>query len=127
MGNKRERTDIIRRIISEEQIGSQEELMKRLETHGVNVTQSTLSRDFKSLNISKIPHPEKGYVYVLNDEIAAEQTAIKVGKVNVDEQPDLARQFRVMSIPTLMVFKNGEMVRREVGGRSKEEILAMVD
>ena len=39
------------------------------------------------------------------DEIAAEQTAIKVGKVNVDEQPDLARQFRVMSIPTLMVFK----------------------
>ena len=73
MGNKRERTDIIRRIISEEQIGSQEELMKRLETHGVNVTQSTLSRDFKSLNISKIPHPEKGYVYVLNDEIAAEQ------------------------------------------------------
>lgn len=61
------------------------------------------------------------------DEIAAEQTAIKVGKVNVDEQPDLARQFRVMSIPTLMVFKNGEMVRREVGGRSKEEILAMVD
>ena len=61
------------------------------------------------------------------DEIAAEQTAVKVGKVNVDEQPDLARQFRVMSIPTLMVFKNGELVRREVGGRSKEEILAMVD
>ena len=61
------------------------------------------------------------------DEIAAEQTAIKVGKVNVDEQPDLARQFRVMSIPTLMVFKNGDLVRREVGGRSKEEILAMVD
>ena len=61
------------------------------------------------------------------DEIATEQTAIKVGKVNVDEQPDLARQFRVMSIPTLMVFKNGDLVRREVGGRSKEEILAMVD
>ena len=45
----------------------------------------------------------------------------------MDEQPDLARQFRVMSIPTLMVFKNGEMVRREVGGRSKEDILALME
>ena len=61
------------------------------------------------------------------DEIADEQTAIKVGKVNVDEQPELARQFRVMSIPTLMVFKNGDLVRREVGGRSKADILALVD
>ena len=61
------------------------------------------------------------------DEIADEQTAIKVGKVNVDVQPELARQFRVMSIPTLMVFKNGDLVRREVGGRSKEDILALVD
>ena len=61
------------------------------------------------------------------DEIADEQTAIKVGKVNVDEQPELARQFRVMSIPTRRVFKNGDLVRREVGGRSKEDILALVD
>ena len=61
------------------------------------------------------------------DEIADEHAEIKVGKVNVDEQPELARQFRVMSIPTLMVFKNGDMVRREVGGRSKEEILALMD
>lgn len=60
------------------------------------------------------------------DEIAQEQTAFKVGKVNVDEQPELARQFRVMSIPTLMVFKGGELVRREVGGRAKEDILAMM-
>ncbi len=61
------------------------------------------------------------------DEIADEQPGIKVGKVNVDEQPELARQFRVMSIPTLMVFKNGDLVRREVGGRSKEDILALMD
>lgn len=73
MGNKKQRTDIIRRIISEELIGSQEELMKRLDSHGVSVTQSTLSRDFKSLNISKTPHPEKGYVYVLNDDMASEK------------------------------------------------------
>ncbi len=60
------------------------------------------------------------------DEIAGEQTQIKVGKVNVDDEEDLARQFRVMSIPTLMVFKNGELVRREAGGKSKEEILEMI-
>lgn len=60
------------------------------------------------------------------DEIASEQTVVKVGKVNVDDQPELARKFRVMSIPTLMVFKDGELSRREVGGRSKEEILEMV-
>lgn len=61
------------------------------------------------------------------DEIAEEQNGIKVGKVNVDDEGELARQFRVMSIPTLMVFKDGELVRREVGGRSKEEILEMID
>ena len=60
------------------------------------------------------------------DEIAAEQDKVKVGKVNVDEQQELARQYRIMSIPTLMLFENGEMVRREVGGKSKEEILEMI-
>ena len=59
------------------------------------------------------------------EEIANEQTSVKVGKVNVDNEPDLARQYRIMSIPTLMVFRGGEPVRREVGGRSKEEILKM--
>ena len=60
------------------------------------------------------------------EEVAREQTAVKVGKVNVDSEPELARQYRIMSIPTLMVFRGGEMVRREVGGRSKEEILEMI-
>lgn len=59
------------------------------------------------------------------EEIAREQSAVKVGKVNVDDEPDLARQYRIMSIPTLMVFRDGEIARREVGGKSKEEILEM--
>ncbi|MCI9444674.1 MAG: thioredoxin [Oscillospiraceae bacterium] len=59
------------------------------------------------------------------EEVAREQTAVKVGKVNVDNEPELARQYRIMSIPTLIVFRDGEPVRREVGGRSKEEILEM--
>ena len=51
----------------------------------------------------------------LVDEIAEEQDAVKVGKINVDEQPELAQEFSVMSIPTLMVFKNGAVVKKSVG------------
>ena len=61
------------------------------------------------------------------DEVAEEQAAVTVGKVNVDDEPELARQYRIMSIPTLMVFRSGELVRRETGGRSKEEIIEMLD
>ena len=60
------------------------------------------------------------------DEIAAERTDIKVGKVNVDEQPELAAQFGVISIPTLVVIKNGEAVARSVGARPKDAILEML-
>lgn len=60
------------------------------------------------------------------DEIAEEMPEIKVGKVNVDEQIDLAQQFRVMSIPTLLVFKNGEMVQQSIGVQTKAAILDML-
>lgn len=60
------------------------------------------------------------------DEIAGEREDIVVGKVNVDEQPDLASQFRVMSIPTLLVLKNGEVQKQAVGAHTKEEILSML-
>ncbi|HIW22005.1 MAG TPA: thioredoxin, partial [Candidatus Dorea intestinavium] len=49
------------------------------------------------------------------DEIANEVTDVKICKVNVDEQPELAKEYKVMSIPTLIVFKDGQMVKREVG------------
>lgn len=51
----------------------------------------------------------------------------KVGKVNVDEQRELASEYRVMSIPTIIVFKNGEIVDKAVGVRSKEEFAAMIE
>ena len=60
------------------------------------------------------------------DEIAAERGDIKVGKVNVDEQPELAAQFGVMSIPTLVVMKGGRVVNQMVGARPKSQILAML-
>lgn len=60
------------------------------------------------------------------DEIAEENQDIKVCKVNVDEEPDLAGQFSVMSIPTLVVMKNGEVQKTSVGVQPKEAILEMV-
>jgi len=60
------------------------------------------------------------------DEIAAERGDIKVGKINVDEQPELAAQFGVMSIPTLVVMKEGKIVNQAVGARPKNAILGML-
>ena len=60
------------------------------------------------------------------DEIASERGDIKVGKVNVDEQPELAAQFGVMSIPTLVVMKNGKIVNQVTGARTKAQILDML-
>ena len=60
------------------------------------------------------------------EEIAAERPDIKVGKVNVDEESELAGQFRVMSIPTLVVIKDGQVVNQAVGARTKKQILDML-
>lgn len=60
------------------------------------------------------------------EQIGEENDSIRVGKVNVDEQGELTMQFRVVSIPTLVVMKGGEEVNRIVGVASKSEILAML-
>lgn len=60
------------------------------------------------------------------DEIADERSDIKVGKINVDNEPELAGQFNVMSIPTLIVIKNGKVANQAVGARPKEQILALL-
>lgn len=60
------------------------------------------------------------------DEIAAERGDVKVGKVNVDEQPELAGQFGVMSIPTLVVIKNGRIVNQAIGAMPKSAILELL-
>lgn len=60
------------------------------------------------------------------DEVAEERTDVKVGKVNVDEQPELAGQFGVMSIPTLLVFEQGKLVRQAVGARPKASVLELL-
>ena len=60
------------------------------------------------------------------EEIARERSDIKVGKINVDEQPELARQFGVMSIPTMLVMKEGKVTAQSIGAKPKHAILAMI-
>lgn len=60
------------------------------------------------------------------DEIAQEREDIKVCKVNVDEQPELASRFQIMSIPTLIVFRDGEVVNQATGARPKNQILKLL-
>ena len=65
-------------------------------------------------------------VVPLVEEIAKERPDIKLGKINVDENPELAKQFGVFSIPTLVVMENGKIVRQEQGARPKKAILSML-
>ena len=60
------------------------------------------------------------------DQIAEEHPEIKVCKVNIDEEPSLAIDYKVMSIPTLLVFKNGEKVNMSIGVQAKSDIEAML-
>ena len=60
------------------------------------------------------------------EEIASERRDIKVGKINVDEEPELANKFSIMSIPTLVVMKNGKIVQQDSGARPKNVILEML-
>ena len=66
-------------------------------------------------------------VVPLVEQIAEERPDVKVGKVNIDEQFELAREFGVMSIPTLVVMKDGRIVRQSTGARPKNQILEMLN
>ena len=78
MRNKTKRLLTIRKLIESELISSQEELLFRLKEMNVEATQSTLSRDLKFMKVAKIPHKEKGYIYVIPESIQNEQREEKV-------------------------------------------------
>ena len=78
MRNKTKRLLTIRKLIESELISSQEELLFRLKEMNVEATQSTLSRDLKFMKVAKIPHKEKGYIYVIPESIQNEQRESKV-------------------------------------------------
>ncbi|MDR7812256.1 thioredoxin [Lacrimispora sp.] len=71
--------------------------------------------------------PCKMFAPVIDEIAAGNLPGVKVGKVDVDQQPDLAGQFRVMSIPTLVLFKDGKAAVTSVGVKSKKEVLEMIE
>ena len=83
MRNKTKRLLTIRKLIESELISSQEELLFRLKEMNVEATQSTLSRDLKFMKVAKIPHKEKGYIYVIPESIQNEQRESKVSKITL--------------------------------------------
>ena len=72
MNQKTQRLATIRKIIRNELIGSQDELIARLAENGIIITQSTLSRDLKFMNVAKVPHKNQGYIYVLPNSVGHE-------------------------------------------------------
>lgn len=60
------------------------------------------------------------------DQIADEVSSVKIGKVNVDEQPTLASNYGIMSIPTMLLFKNGQIANKSVGAKSKAELMDII-
>ena len=66
-------------------------------------------------------------VVPLVEQIAAERPDVKVGKVNIDEQFELAREFGIMTIPTLVVMKDGKILRQSVGAKPKNQILELLE
>ena len=74
----------IRKLIENEQICSQEELLFRLKELNVEATQSTLSRDLKFMRVAKIPHKDKGYIYIIPDSIQGEQADEKASAIVTD-------------------------------------------
>jgi thioredoxin 1 len=60
------------------------------------------------------------------DEIASERGDLKIGKINIDEQQELASAFQIMSIPTLVMMKEGKVINQMIGARPKSQILSML-
>ena len=71
--------------------------------------------------------PCKAISPILKDIDAQHSDSVLIAKVDIDENGDIAEKFRVMSIPTLILFKDGQVIKREVGAKGKSQILAMLD
>lgn len=70
--------------------------------------------------------PCKAIAPILKDIDAEHSGSVLVAKIDIDENGDIAQKYNVMSIPTLILFQNGEMIKREVGAKGKTQILAMI-
>ena len=109
MRNKTKRLLTIRKLIESELISSQEELLFRLKELGVEATQSTLSRDLKFMKVAKIPHKEKGYIYII-PENANEQREEKISSIITDAILSVDFSGNMAVIKTLPGYANAVTV-----------------
>lgn len=109
MRNKTKRLLTIRKLIESELISSQEELLFRLKEMGVEATQSTLSRDLKFMKVAKIPHKEKGYIYIIPENIN-EQREEKVSSIITDTILSIDFSGNIAVIKTLPGYANAVSV-----------------
>lgn len=100
----------IRKLIESELICSQEELLFKLKEMNVEATQSTLSRDLKFMKVAKIPHKEKGYIYVIPENIQNEQREDKVSSVIIDAILSIDFSGNMAVIKTLPGYANAVTV-----------------
>ncbi len=109
MRNKTKRLLTIRQLIETELISSQEELLFRLKELDVEATQSTLSRDLKFMKVAKIPHKEKGYIYIIPENIN-EQREEKISSVITDAILSIDFSGNMAVIKTLPGYANAVTV-----------------
>ena len=110
MRNKTKRLLTIRKLIESELISSQEELLFRLKEMNVEATQSTLSRELKFMKVAKIPHKEKGYIYVIPESIQNEQREEKVSSIITDTILSIDFSGNIAVIKTLPGYANAVTV-----------------
>lgn len=110
MGNKTKRILAIRELIKSEAICSQEELLFRLKELNVEATQSTLSRDLKFMKVARIRHKEKGYIYVIPENIQNEQRDEKVSSIITDTILSIDFSGNIAVIKTLPGYANAVTV-----------------
>jgi transcriptional regulator of arginine metabolism len=121
MNPKTHRLSIIRKIIRSEHISSQEDLIARLEECGIVVTQSTLSRDLKFMHVAKVPHKEKGYVYVLP---SSAQTEVAVSQNITDNILDVSFSGNLCVITTRPGYASAVSV--PIDSRGISEVLGTI-
>lgn len=115
----------IKRIIETERIGSQEELLTKLKEQGVDITQSTLSRDIKTLHIAKLPDRDKSYIYVLSSAIIDDQSAGRTASLNIaDNITELDFSGNICVVKTKPGYANAVTVL--IDGKNFNEILGTV-
>lgn len=124
MKNKTKRLLLIRKLIENEQICSQEELLYKLKKEGVEATQSTLSRDLKFMRVAKIPHKDKGYIYIIPENIQHDQSDEKISTIVTDSILSIDFSQNIAVIKTLPGYAKAVTVM--IDNESYFEILGTI-